>query len=104
MLVNKAYKKLWIIKRLKKNGASNDDLIDMYIKQVRSIIEFGVPVWNAGLTEAEVHEIERVHKSFLHILLGNNYISYDSALLVIGLECLSDRRTNLWIDTRHDLS
>ena len=95
MLVDKAYKKLWIIKRLKKNGASHEDLLDIYIKKVRSIIEFGLSVWNAGLTEAEVHDIERVQKSFLHILLGNKYIDYKSALLFCGMESLSDRRTNL---------
>ena len=96
MLVDKAYKKLWIIKRLKKNGASHEDLLDIYIKKVRSIIEFGLSVWNAaGLTEAEVLDIERVQKYFLHILLGNKYIDYKSALLFCGMESLSDRRTNL---------
>ena len=97
MLVVKAYKKLWMIKRLKKNGASNDDLIDVYMKQVRSIVEFGAPVWNSGLTEAEITDIERVQKSFLHILLGSNYTSYNSALLLSGLESLAIRRRNLCI-------
>ena len=67
-MVKKAFSKLWILKRLKKKGASLDDLKDGYIKQVRSILEFGVPVWNCGITLEEVTDIERVQKAFLHTL------------------------------------
>ena len=95
MLVTKAYKRLWIIRRLKKNGASLSDLIDIYVKQVRSILEFAVPVLNSTLTCTEINDLERVQKSFLHILLGIAYTSYSSALFFSGLECLADRRTNL---------
>ena len=49
-------------------------------KHVRSILEFWVPVWNSGLTLDEVKDIERVQKSFLHIVLGLNYINYDKTI------------------------
>ena len=29
-----------------------------YIKQIRSLLEFGVPVWNSGITQEEIHDIE----------------------------------------------
>ena len=48
-MVKKAYSRLWMIKRLIKNGASLEDLTDVFVKQVRSILEFGVPVWNSGI-------------------------------------------------------
>ena len=84
-----------MIQRLKKQGANLDDLTDIFIKQVRSVLEFGVPVWNEGLTQEEVLTIERVQKSFLHIALGGNYVGYNSALEESGLETLSGRRTKL---------
>jgi hypothetical protein len=31
-------------------GASQADLLDVYTKQIRSLAEFGVPVWNSSLT------------------------------------------------------
>ena len=95
MLVTKAYKRLWIIRRLKKNGASLSDLIDIYVKQVRSILEFAVFVLNSTLTCTEINDLERVQKSFLHNFLGRAYTSYSSALVFSGLESLADRRTNL---------
>ena len=49
-MVKRAYNKLWMIKRLIRQGANLEDLTDIYVKQVRSILEFGVPVWNSGLT------------------------------------------------------
>ena len=70
-LTKKAYQKLWSIKRLIKHGASIDDIVDIYEKQVRSVLEFGVPVWNSGITKEESLEIERVQNSFLHIVLQN---------------------------------
>ena len=86
---------MWIIRRLKKNGASLEDLIDIYTKQVRSLLEFAVPVWNAGLTKQQIVNIERVQKVFLHIALDNSYKEYSHALKICGLESLSVRRTNL---------
>ena len=55
---------------------SSEHLTDVYVKQVRSILEFGTPVWNSNLTQEDVSDIERVQKSFLHIALGNLYTGY----------------------------
>ena len=94
-MVKRAYKKLWIIKRLKNQGANLDDLIDIYVKQVRSVLEFGVAVWNSGLTQEEISDIERVQKAFMHIALGHEYLDYNSALQVTNLEPLNYRRKKL---------
>ena len=94
-ITKKAFKRLWIIQRLKNAGASLYDLVDVYNKQVRSILEFGTPVWNPGLTRNEISDIERVQKAFLHILLGQRYVNYEQSLEITGLESLETRRTQL---------
>ena len=94
-MVKKAYNRLWIIKRLKAHGASIADLLEVYNKQIRSILEFGVPVWNPSLTKEDSCEIERVQKAFLHIALGNDYLDYENALIKTNLEKLKDRRVSL---------
>ena len=76
-------------------GASLEDMRDVYCKQVRSILEFGVPVWSNGITLEEVAEIERVQKSFLHIVLGKNYQSYEAGIDDLVLDTLEDRRLQL---------
>ena len=74
-MTKKSYSRLWMIKRLKKRGANLEDLIEIYTKQVRSVLEFGVPVWNSGITKEESMNLERVQKSFLHLALRNRYNS-----------------------------
>ena len=74
-----------------------EDSVDIYVKQIRSVLEFGTPVWNSGLTKQEVEDIERVQKSFLRIILGPAYNSYENALKVTELDKLETRRTSLCI-------
>ena len=87
-MVTKGYKRLWMIRRLKNHGARLDDLKDVFIKQIRSVLEFGTPVWNSGLTKADSLDIERVQKAFLHIALGDDYHGYAEALNKSNLELL----------------
>ena len=42
-MVKKAYSRLWMIQRLKKHGANLIDLKEIFLRQIRSILECGVP-------------------------------------------------------------
>ena len=97
-IISKAYSRMWMVKRLKNRGANISDLVDIYITQVRSTLEFGVPVWNSGITAEEKMEIERVQKSFLHIVFGEKYRDYTSALDRASLETLESRREKLCLN------
>ena len=59
------------------------------------ILEFGVPAWHGAITYNERLDIERVQKVALHIILGDKYDNYKSALELSGLETLEDRRDKL---------
>ena len=49
-IVTRCQSKTWMLRRLKKLGANQEDLLEVYKKQIRSLAEFGVPVWNSALT------------------------------------------------------
>ena len=87
-IVKRAYKKLWCLRRLKKFGANHEDLLDVYFKQIRSILEYAVAVWHPALTGEDRLKIERVQKSGLAIILGEDYKSYRLALRTLKLETL----------------
>ena len=70
-------------------------VLDIYIKQVRSILELAVPAWQGAITQAERDEIERVQKAAFHIVLGDEYQSYRSALKYFGMDSLENRREKL---------
>ena len=50
----KGYDRIWMIRRLKLLGATNDELVDVYNKQVRSVLEMAVAVWSPALTLCQV--------------------------------------------------
>ena len=87
-IIRKAYKQMWMVKRLKSMGAIPETMKLAYIQQVRSVLEIAGPVWNSGLSLSEKIDIERVQKSFCHIALGKLYICYNVALASQGLESL----------------
>ena len=94
-MIKKASKRLWILRRLRSLGARSNSLLDVYVKQVRSILEFGAPVWQGGITVEERQDIERIQKCALNIILGRSYINYNNALKVLNLEELDTRRVKL---------
>jgi hypothetical protein len=94
-IIKKAYSRLWILRRLKTLGANRTELIDSYIKQVRSVLEYAAVVWHAGLTQINTADIERVQKSACAIILGTQYEGYKAALATLELERLSIRRKAL---------
>ena len=92
-LVNRANKRLWIVRV--SLGAQQDDLLDVYTKQVRSVLELAVPAWHGAITLVEQQDIERIQKCVAHIILGDKYVSYKQALLTLNLESLQIRRGKL---------
>ena len=81
----------WMIRRLQKLGANMVDLLCVYFKHIRSILELAVPVWNASRTVSGEHitQLERIQKTALHIILGEEY---KCALEMSGLDKLTERR------------
>ena len=91
----KASGRLWLLRRLKILGASHEQLLDVYNKQIRSILEFAAVVWHAGLTRENENKIERVQKSAFAIVLGKNYQTYEEACTTLNMSALKARRIQL---------
>ena len=79
-ICQKEYSRLWILRRLKGLGASETEILDVYMKQVWSILELAVPVWQRAITKQEIKQIERVQRCALYIILGENYSNYEDAM------------------------
>ena len=71
-ICQKATQKLWIIRRLKKYRLDTLTLLDVYTKEIRSILEHAVPVWHSGLTKKQSANIEKVQKTALKIILESS--------------------------------
>ena len=97
-ICTKASQKLWIIRRLKKFKLNITQLLDVYQKEVRSILEYAVPVWNSGITSKQSNQIEKIQKVAFRIILGHSYMSYEVACTLLSMEPLYIRRIQLCIN------
>ena len=94
-ICKRAYSRLWMVKRLAELGASEDTLIDTYDKQVRTILEYCVPVWHSRLTINQADQLERVQSVSMKIILGLNYTSSRNARQKLNFETLFKRRQDI---------
>ena len=89
--MDRAYSRLWILRRFKTLGTGVPELLDVYRHQIRSVLELAAPVWHSSLTLND----RAVQKSSLQIILGDRYLTYKNALQTANLKSLEQRRNQL---------
>ena len=94
-ICQKAMERMWILRRMKFFNLDLEQICDTYVKEIRSILELAAPVWHSGLTVKQSRDIERVQKIALFIMLGDNFINYDVACTIVGIEPLQFMRDQL---------
>ena len=94
-ICQKARKKVWMLRRMKSINLNITQMVDVYVKVVRSILEMAVPVWHSGITRREASEIESIQKLALKIILGSQYTCYTEALKLAKIETLEELRGKL---------
>ena len=94
-ITRRATKNLWVLIRFKQMGGTTDQLNLVYQMRVRSILEFAAPVFHSNLTRDQSRQIESIQKKALAIILGSEYVCYESALSKLRLERLDTRRIRL---------
>ena len=97
-IVSKARSKIWILRRLLPLKLSHMELFDVYAKEVRSILEYAVPVWHSGLTRKQTSEIEGVQKLAFKIILREGYSTYERACAFFQSHTLEKRRQQLCLN------
>ena len=75
-----SYSRLRMLRRLKPLGAFENELLDVYEKQIRCMVKFCTPVWTPGITKAEENQIKRVQKAAYAIILSTKYTTYAKEL------------------------
>ena len=94
-ICQKAREKLWTLRRMLQLSLDDSQLYDVYCKEIRSILEFGVPVWHPGLTLKDSTAIERLQKVSFKIILQDKYVNYQIACQHFNTTTLEARREKL---------
>ena len=65
---------------------------------MRSLLKKLATLWHSSLTEKNKNDLERIQKTAVKIMLGNNNVSYKKGLLKLDIDDLSTRREQLCLD------
>ena len=88
----RAYSRISMLTKLKYVGVHTDDLIEIYILYIRSVLEYCAVVWHSSLTVELARRLEMVQKTCLRVILGEEYDSYEDALDSCNIKTLFERR------------
>ena len=94
-IVKEANKRMVFLHKSSKFTCNKSDLKKIYILQIRSKLEQSAVVWHSSLTQKCKNKLERVQKSALRLILGDQFFSYKNALKVLNLQTLDERRESL---------
>ena len=84
-----------LLRKLSSFQAPENDMKQVYISYIRSLVEQSSNVWHSSLTNENEVDLERIQKIALKIILNDKYKSYENALNMLELDTLKDRREML---------
>ena len=96
-ITKKASTKMWMLRKLRNLNLDSELLVDFYVKEIRSIVEFSCGVWAGGLTQAQSRTIEHIQRVAVSIIMSGSPTksSYSTNCAALGLETLTSRRDTI---------
>ena len=94
-ICKQAREKLWILRGMINLNLGDDRLYDVYCKEIRSLLEYAVPLWHSALTKKDSAMIESIQKIAFKIILSYRYINYEIACFTFHTTTLESRREKL---------
>ena len=94
-LIKKGNARMALLRNAKSFGAAPKEMVHLWIIFCRSLLEQSCVLWHSALTQENADNLERLQKTFTKLVLGQQYRSYEEALLKLNLFPLNVRRQNL---------
>ena len=94
-LITKCYKRMPLLHKMSEFGASETEMLDIYVKFIRSVLEYSCVVWGSSLTKENCQMLERVQKTAVKLIHKDKYKTYKLSLAQFNIDSLQDRRRQL---------
>ena len=94
-LTKKGFKRMQLLNAAATFTKNKNDLKNIYLTHVRSVIEQSAVVWPSSLTVRNKIDLERIQKAAVRVIMGKSYQNYLHGLKELRLETLEKRRENL---------
>ena len=93
-ICKRAFSRMTMLSRLKYAGILRDDLLLIYKLFIRSTAEYCSVAFHCALTQEQAKKIELIQSTSLKIILGSEYLDYESAMKLCCLDTLFQRRSD----------
>ena len=94
-LIKSANARMQLLHKMSNFGAPLNDMKEVYVLFVRSLLEQTSELWHSSLTQDNIEDLERVQKSAVKIMIKNKYTNYNNALNMLQIDTLEHRREQL---------
>ena len=81
-----------LLHKMSEFGATKEDMKDIYIKFIQSVLEFSCVVWGSSLTKENSDSLERIQKTACKLIWKEGYKTYKNSLAVLKIPTLVQRR------------
>ena len=90
--------RLGMLTKLRYAGVTTEDLVIIYKLYIRSCLEYNAVSFHSSLSSQQAAALERCQSVCLKVILQENYVSYEAALEMVGIENLAERRLKRCLD------
>ena len=94
-LIKKVNNRMQLLRNILAFGATKKEMVHLWILFCRSILEQSCVLWHNALTKENIEDLERTQKTFIKLLLKDNYTNYEDGLVQVNLISLSERRKQI---------
>ena len=97
-LTKKGYKRMQLLNAAAAFTNNRQELKDIYLTFVRSIVEQSAVVWHSSLSVRNRKDLERILKARLRVIMGKDYSKYSNGLQYLKIDTLEKRREVFALD------
>jgi hypothetical protein len=87
-----------LMRKVSSFGLDKEELKNIYFLFVRNVLEQSATVWHSSLTRENKEDLERVQKSAIILIMGEEFQGYQKSLDKLDIETLDARRETLCLN------
>ena len=99
VMIKKVNKRLFFLRAMIRTGFCKTDIIAFYVASVRSVLEYGSPLWHYSISQELNTKIENIQRRVIKMIEGiphsNHWYDYEGILRNFKLKTLEERRIDL---------
>ena len=94
-IIRKVNARMQLLRKVWSFGSSREEMVQLWKTFCLSVLDQSCVVWDSGLTCENRKDLERTQKTFVKLILEEDYETYKKALKLLHLETLEARRKTL---------